>query len=187
GSRLLVVLTCRDEEPHHEHIVTQTLALVARGPGNQTVPLQGFTDRDVARFLELTIGQSASAALVSAVYKETEGNPFFVTEVVRLLATESDDCAIRDPQAAITLVIPQSVRSVIERRLSHLSGECRALLTVPSVIGREFNWEVLRRVVGADLRLPPLKDQELDRLEAAGAARLLTLVPHTIGPATVAP
>src|SRR5262249_19889972 len=121
GSQLLVILTCRDGELHRGPILAQTLAVVARAPGNQTLPLQRFTGRDVARFLELTIGQSASPSIVSAVYKETEGNPFFVTEVVRLLATESDDSAIRNSQSAITLVIPQSVRSVLERRLSYRS------------------------------------------------------------------
>jgi tetratricopeptide (TPR) repeat protein len=70
---------------------------------------------------------------------------------------------------------------VLERRLAHLSEDCRALLVVAAVIGREFNLEILRRVVGANLSRALTEDQVLELLTEAAAARLLTPVPHAIG------
>ena len=72
----------------------------------------------------------------------TEGNPLFVGEIVRLLAARASGPSRR---AAVRLAIPQSVRDVIARRLTHLSRECNRVLVLASVIGREFGIDALDR------------------------------------------
>ncbi|TMB53715.1 MAG: hypothetical protein E6J56_12745, partial [Deltaproteobacteria bacterium] len=84
-------------------------------------------------------------ALVSAVHEETEGNPFFVTEVVRLLASDGR-LERADDVRSWTFAIPQGVREVLGRRLDRLSPDCNQVLTMASVIGREFSLESLGRV-----------------------------------------
>src|SRR5262245_9876649 len=186
GSRLLIIVTCREGEPDRQQHLAHTLAAVVRAPGSQTLQLGGLAESDVSHFIELTTGQPADQAVVSAVYKETEGNPFFVTEVVRLLTTESNNhAAFGNSQSAITLTVPQSVRSVIERRLAHLSEECRQLLAVAAVIGREFDLGVLESVETTRRSRPeegtPVGVPLLEILDEAVDARLLTAIPHNIG------
>ena len=51
--------------------------------------LRGLTQNDVSRFIEVTSGMAPPATLVSAVHTQTEGDPPFVTGVVRLLVQEN--------------------------------------------------------------------------------------------------
>jgi predicted ATPase len=84
---------------------------------------------------------------VEAIYEETEGNPFFLTELIRHLDSEgklldaSGDWR-RDfsPQ---DWDIPESVRVVIQRRLDSLTDETRRVLTVAAVAGRDFTYDLL--------------------------------------------
>ena len=72
--------------------------------------------------------------LVEAIHRETEGNPFFVHEVVRLL-TSDGRLAEGGTVESWSLEIPQGVREVVGRRLNRLSDACNELLLVGSVIG----------------------------------------------------
>jgi hypothetical protein len=88
GARLLVLSTYRDVELRRQHPLSQTLGELARQQLSQRILLRGLTERDVARFIEITAAISPPQALVDAVYRETEGNPFFVNEIVRLLVAD---------------------------------------------------------------------------------------------------
>src|SRR5262249_14202214 len=88
GARLLVVGTYRDIDLGRHHPLAQALGELAREQLTQRIVLRGLSERDVGRFIEITAGLTPPGALVGTVYKETEGNPFFVNEVVRLLVTD---------------------------------------------------------------------------------------------------
>jgi class 3 adenylate cyclase len=179
GARLVVVGTYRDIELGRQHPLAQTLAELTREQRSQRVVLRGLNAQDVGRFIEITAGLKPPAALVATVYKETEGNPFFVNEVVRLLA--SDGRLTRPEQVTSWSVdIPQGVREVVTRRLDRLSAECNRVLTIGAVIGREFTFEVLERLVEYS------SDRLLEVLEEATAARVVSEVPRTIGRYTFA-
>src|SRR5439155_272662 len=115
----------------------QTLGELNRENLSQRVLLRGLTENDVRRFIEVTAGTSPPDALVAAVYKETEGNPFFVNEIVRLLVADGR-LEHAESVSSWSVTIPQSVKEVVGRRLDHLSEECNRVLTIGSVIGREF-------------------------------------------------
>ncbi|MDP2674150.1 MAG: protein kinase [Dehalococcoidia bacterium] len=174
GARLLVLATYRDVELRREHPLADTLGELAREQLSQRILLRGLSEHDVARFIELTAGITPPAALVEAVYRETEGNPFFVNEIVRLLVA---DGRLERPAEVTSwsVTIPQGVREVVGRRLNHLSKECNHVLTVASVIGREFGLDALGRVT--DLS----GDRLLEVLEEAVAARVVTEVPRAAG------
>src|SRR5207247_1085107 len=93
---------------------------------------------------------------------KSEGNPFFVAEIVRLLSAEGR------LETAREVAIPQEVRELVGRRLAPLSAPCRDALAVAAVIGREFEVRVLQEVAG----LPA--ERLLDALEEAQAARVIT-------------
>ncbi|MEE8370356.1 MAG: hypothetical protein V3S00_06280, partial [Dehalococcoidia bacterium] len=174
GARLMVLATYRDVELRRGHPLSQTLAELSREGLSQRILLRGLTERDVARFIEITAGITPPEALVEAVYRETEGNPFFVNEVVRLLVA---DGRLDQPEEvkSWSVTIPQGVREVVGRRLDHLSEECNRVLTIASVVGREFGLDALERV--SDLT----GDRLLEVLEEAVGARVVTEVPRAVG------
>src|SRR5262249_24937373 len=135
GSRLLVLGTYRDVELRRQHPLAHTLAALAREELSQRILLRGLSEGDVARFIEITAGIAPPEGLVAAIYRETEGNPFFVNEIVRLFVSEGR--LERPPDGASwSVTIPQSVREVVGRRLDHLSADSNRMLTLASVIGR---------------------------------------------------
>jgi class 3 adenylate cyclase len=172
GSRLLVLGTYRDVELRRQHPLAQTLGELNRENLSQRVLLRGLTENDLRRFVEVTAGTSPPDALVKAVYKETEGNPFFVNEIVRLLVADGRlEHAESVKEWSVT--IPQSVREVVGRRLDHLSEECNKVLTTGSVIGREFARRLLEKV--SEVK----GDRLLEALEEAMGARVIAELPRT--------
>jgi DNA-binding SARP family transcriptional activator/tetratricopeptide (TPR) repeat protein len=171
-SRLLVVGAYRDVDPSPSDRLTAALTELVREPLTSTLSLAGLGEEDVARFIELTAGVPAKPALVSALHEETDGNPLFVGEIVRLLATEG---SLEDATAGSRLAIPQSVRDVIARRLRHLSPECNRVLLVASVLGREFGLDALASVSGV------AGDELVETLEEAIVARAVSDVPASRG------
>jgi DNA-binding SARP family transcriptional activator len=163
---MLVLGAYRDVDPTPGHLLTATLAEVAREPMTRRIALGGLSERDVGEYLELTAAEIASPELVAALHERTEGNPLFVGETVRLLALEGGDAGP---------VIPDSVRDVIARRLGHLSEECNRVLVLASVLGREFALDALARV--AEISVEEL----LDTLDEAVAARVVSDVPGIPG------
>ena len=95
--------------------------------------------------------------MAEALHRETEGNPFFIGEVLRHLAESGTlvphDGGWRVMAGSIAeLGIPEGVREVIGRRLSRLSDQANDVLGQAAVLGREFDVSLLQRVtqVGAD-------------------------------------
>ena len=165
-SRLLVLGALRDVDPIPGAPLKETLAELVREPVTRRLSLGGLSERAVAEYVELTAADLGSPELITALHAETEGNPLFVAETVRLLADEGSQREIS---------IPQSVRDVIARRLTRLSDECNRLLQLASVLGREFARTVLTRM--GDMS----DDALLETLDEAMTARLVTDVPGTPG------
>ena len=90
GARLLLIGTYRDVELSRRHPLSQTLAELTRERLFERIVLRGLSRDDVGRFIEAACGTAPPTELVDAVHAQTEGNPFFVTEVVRLLAQEGE-------------------------------------------------------------------------------------------------
>jgi class 3 adenylate cyclase len=166
-SRLLVVGTYRDVALGRRHPLSQALADLSREGLVERVPLHGLTEHEVERFIEATASIRPPRSLVRAVHDETEGNPFFVSEIVSLMASEGtlDDAGRLD---SFTVTIPQGVREVVGRRLDRLSEDCNRVLAVASAIGREFTVEVVERV--AELS----RDRVLELLEEAEGQRIVS-------------
>jgi DNA-binding SARP family transcriptional activator/tetratricopeptide (TPR) repeat protein len=170
-SCLLIAAAYRDVDPTLADPLTTTVAELAREPSTRTLALAGLGEADVARFIELAAPGTSPTELAPAVHAETEGNPLFVGEIVRLLAAERR----LDEPATTPLAIPQSVREVIGRRLRHLSEECNRLLTLASVLGREFDLDALASVSGLE------RGAILELLDEAIEARVVSDVPGVIG------
>jgi DNA-binding SARP family transcriptional activator/tetratricopeptide (TPR) repeat protein len=155
---LLVIGTYRDIELSRGHPLSKTLAELAREPPFERFLLRGLSLAEVELFIEGAGGFSPEQAFVRAVQARTEGNPFFVSELMRLLSEEG----------TLSVRIPEGVRETIGRRLGRLSPDCNEALTIASVIGREFALVQLDRLVD-DLS----DDRLLDALDEALAAHVI--------------
>jgi class 3 adenylate cyclase len=168
-ARIVVVATYRDVELGRHHPLAATLAELARQAVTSRIPLHGLGREDVDRYLEITAGHAPAPGLTDAVYEETEGNPFFLAEVVRLLAADGRLDAGRPDRWSVT--IPQGVREVIGRRLEHLDDATNEMLTVAAVCGRTF-------ALGSLVEVSEWPEAEvLTALDEAIGARLVAEVP----------
>jgi DNA-binding SARP family transcriptional activator len=172
-SRVLVLAAYRDVDPPPGPRLRGTLGELAREPATRRLALAGLSEQEVAVYLRLTAPDMAtSPELRALLYDETEGNPLFVAEVVRLLVEEGRSPA--DVRSA-RLAVPQTIREVIGRRLSQLSDRCHDLLVLASVLGREFALDALAIAGQAP------EDEVLDALDEAMAAHLAVGAPGTPG------
>jgi class 3 adenylate cyclase/tetratricopeptide (TPR) repeat protein len=170
--RLLVVATYRDTDLGEDHRLAPTLAALYREPGVDRVALSGLGSEELAALLsadgyELDI---AGLRLRDALVDETDGNPFFVSEVLRHLA----ETGVVRPgrkngqvEPLGTVHVPPSVREVIMQRVVRLGDETRRLLSTAAVIGPDFDLDVLLAASDID------ELAALDALDAATSAALI--------------
>ena len=94
------------------------------------------------------VGRSPDADFIRALYAETEGNPFFIEEILRHL--EDAGVSPHDAGAAdlARVGLPEDVREVISRRLERLGDDALESLRVAAVIGRDFDAALLEQVAG---------------------------------------
>jgi hypothetical protein len=132
-------------------------------PASAFEVLQALEEADVG-------AHSRAPLLAETVYQKTEGNSFFVEEVVRHLA-ESGAIALGERgwevKDTTLMQLPDSVKAVIEERLERLGEDARGVLAWASVAGREFSLPLLKEVTGLD------EDRLLDAIDKAEAARVL--------------
>ena len=136
--------------------------------------LIGLDQSGVAAFVAQASGQALDddvLSLARAIHLETEGNPFFVREVLRHLA--ETDAVVRHGDVWSTrlpieeLGIPEGVREVVGKRLTRLSGEGNKILRAAAVVGAEFEPELVRAAGGFE------EEALISALEEATAARLV--------------
>ncbi len=144
-SPILVIGTYREAEARLDPQLAATLGDIIRH--GQRLPLRGLRERDVGEVVERVAGRRPPERVVRAIHAATEGNPFFVDEVVRLLSAEG---RLDDAAHVAAVRIPDGVRETIRHRLEPLPDSTRELLCTASVIGREFRLDTLQRVSGAD-------------------------------------
>jgi DNA-binding SARP family transcriptional activator len=167
AAHILLVGALRDVDPVPREPVSEMLADLTREPSVRRLGLARLSEEDVSEYVRLTASEIASPEVVAPLFEETEGNPLFVAETVRLLALESP----RRDETGVRIAIPESLKEVIGRRINHLSPGCGRLLVLASVLGREFDLEVLARMAGAS------EDDVLDVLDEALSARVASDVP----------
>ena len=173
--RVLVLGTYRDSELSRSHPLTDVLAALRRTSGVSRIELSGLDDKGVMALLEATAGHSlddAGVDLAHAVYRETDGNPFFVREVLRHLAetgTIFQDTTGRwtTENSLDQMALPDSVREVIGARVGRLGEKAERVLSVAAVIGRDFDLDLLARATSTT------DDELLDILDAASTASLV--------------
>jgi DNA-binding SARP family transcriptional activator/tetratricopeptide (TPR) repeat protein len=176
--RLLAVVTYRDTELGRTPPLSELLADLRRQTRMERISLSGLAAAAVAAFLEQAAGHELGPErdeLAEAIHLETEGNAFFVREVVRHLIETG---GLRQQggrwvtgRPVEELGIPEGVRDVVGRRLTRLSETANGALAVAAVVGQEFGLAVLERAGRFD------EEALVVALDEALAARLVAEVP----------
>jgi class 3 adenylate cyclase/tetratricopeptide (TPR) repeat protein len=172
---VLIISTFRDGDVGPNDPLSVTLAALHREQGVVRVHLRGLGDDELLAFMELMAGHEMDEegiALRDALSAETDGNPFFVGELLRHLA--STRAIYQDAQgrwlATVdlrTAGLPVSIREVVGQRVRSLGEVTHRLLTLAAVIGRDFDLELLERISGDD------GGHVVDLCETAVAAQIL--------------
>lgn len=127
--------------------------LPARLPGMNILKLERLSDDGISELSAAMLGEAGRREQVLDLLKrETEGNVFFLVEVVRVLAEEAGQLDRIGMATLPMYVFEGGVRQIIQRRLSRVLPEARPLLRVAAILGRELDLGVLRYVdIGIDL------------------------------------
>ncbi|WP_203987273.1 BTAD domain-containing putative transcriptional regulator [Virgisporangium aurantiacum] len=135
------------------------LATLARYSPHRAA-LAGLTNHDAATLVEAVAGAPVAAETVRSLAERTGGNPFYLCESARLLASEGALVAVSE--------VPEGVRDVLRRRLGRLPPPAVAVLRLAAAVGREADVDLLVDAADTD------EDGVLDALEAGLIAGLLT-------------
>jgi class 3 adenylate cyclase len=136
--RVLIVCTYRDTDLSRTHPLSEALAVLNREAGFQRVVLRGLSREEVGGYISAVANLTPKPELLDRIFEETEGNPFFLSEVVNLLTQEG-----KLTESVSDIAVPDGVREALGRRLDRISEEANELLQVAAVVGREFPYETL--------------------------------------------
>jgi len=181
-THILVIVTYRDTDIDRSHPLAGALGDLHRAPGSERIALRGLDEAGMRAFLEAAGGhplESEGVALAQRLAAETDGNPFFVTEVLRHMV-ETGVLVQRDGVWVGTVApgeagLPEGARDIIGQRLSRLSDQTNDLLRTAAVVGREFDVDLVAAATQIDA------DSAGDRLDEAVVARLMDEVEGSPG------
>ncbi len=172
--RVLIIGAYRETELDRTHPLAKSLVDWNRERLITRIALRRFTESETGDQLGALLGEHVSGQFVVAVHRETEGNPFFVEEVLKALIErgsvrrESGKWRRCDMDQ---LVIPQSVKEAIGNRLDRVSQNCNEVLRVAAILGKVFTFEELSAVAeqNEDALLDALDEASNTQLIAAGS------------------
>ncbi|HET6547904.1 MAG TPA: AAA family ATPase, partial [Solirubrobacter sp.] len=168
--RALFLGTYRESEISDRHPLHELIGDLRREGTLRRLELGGLAELEVGELVAELASAPASSSFVRALAGETEGNPFFIEEVVRHIRDTSG--ALSEEVTLEEAGVPDGVREVTARRLRRLSEPTRGVLLVASVIGREFDYDLLATVVAVG------DDELVEALEEGVEARVLREAGH---------
>ena len=136
---LLVLGTYRETELRWAHPLAGALADLRRERTGTRLRLDGLDEGEIAALVGAWVGNEAPAGLAAEVHRRTEGNPFFVEEVLSDLAESGAQLAEGG--------VPEGVKEIVGQRLSRLGEDTRRALAAASVLGRRFDLHLLAAVL----------------------------------------
>jgi tetratricopeptide (TPR) repeat protein len=170
NQRVLILGAYRETELDRAHPLAKSLVDWNRERLISRVVLRRFNESETSDQLGALLGENVSGEFAVAVHRETEGNPFFVEEVLKALIERG---SVRRESGRWRrcdldqLVIPQSVKEAIGNRLDRVSENCNDVLRVCAILGKVFTFEELSAAAEQN------EDALLDALDEAVGAQLI--------------
>ena len=170
NERVLIVGAYRETELDRTHPLAKSLVDWNRERLTTRIALRRFNESETGDQLGALLGERVSGEFAIAVHRETEGNPFFVEEVLKALIEKG---SVRRESGkwrrcdVDQMMIPQSVKEAIGHRLDRVSQNCNDVLRVSAILGKVFTFEELSATAEQN------EDLLLDALDEAVNAQLV--------------
>lgn len=156
-SRLLLVVSYRSDEVAP---LAETLAALARG-GMTRIELNGLNTQDTQTLASAILRHEVGNRTAEGLWARTEGNPFFLRELITLLTSEQ---RLDQPHTA---PMPVPVRDVVLRRIARLPPAVAEMLSLAAIVGRDFDIEIVAEAASVEI------EAALEVLEDAIAGGLI--------------
>ncbi|MBK5107128.1 MAG: protein kinase [Anaerolineales bacterium] len=167
---LMILVTYREIELKEARPFNEMLLELNRQRKGTRLKLKRLDREQTHQMLKAIFAEEISEDFLDGIYRETEGNPFFIEEVCRTLV-ESGDLYYEDGEwhrpSMDELEIPQGVQIAVESRLEKLPPDHQEALRMASILGREFEFEVLLDALDLD------EDTLIEALETAEEAQMI--------------
>lgn len=177
NASVLVICAYRHGEITDNDVARDTVAALRRESGS--LRLEGLSMPEVGELLSLVSDQSVPESFVQAIYRQTDGNPFFVEETLRLLLDEGilyhDGRRWTTRTSLQEIPLPAGAYELLARRLANVSESCRHTLAIAALIGRQFEAAAVAHLAGQPV------DAIGEIIDEAVEARLLTRAVRPIG------
>jgi predicted ATPase len=171
NERVFVLACYREVELDRSHPLANALVEWNRERIGTRIPIGRLTLEETRSMIAALLGlDSVSDEFAHLVHRETEGNPFFVEEVIKSLIEQGQIYREGDSwqrKALGELAVPQSVKEAIGRRLNRLSAGCIDVLHTAAALGKIFEFAEL--VIAGSIG----EDKLLDALDEATDAQLI--------------
>jgi len=170
SERVLIVGAYRETELDRAHPLAKALVDWNRERLITRIALRRFNETETGDQLDALLGERVSGEFAVAVHRETEGNPFFVEEVLKALIERG---SVRRESGRWRrcdmdqMLIPQSVKEAIGNRLDRVSQDCNEVLRLAAILGKVFTFEELSATAEQS------EDVLLDALDEAAGAQLI--------------
>ncbi|MDD3827995.1 MAG: AAA family ATPase [Anaerolineae bacterium] len=169
--RALILAAYREVELDRAHPLAAALVEWNRDRLAVRIPLARLGRNETATLLAALFGaEQVTDEFAEAIYRETEGNPFFVEEVVKALVEQGQIYREEGRWQRLEIgemSIPQSVKEAIGRRLSRLNEDCLDVLYAAAPLGKSFSFRELEAVTASG------EDALLDAVDEALGAQIL--------------
>lgn len=173
NERMMVLACYREVELDRQHPFAASLVEWNRDHLATRTSLSRLTQEQVGQLLSALFGQEGvSHEFTGAIYKETEGNPFFIEEVIKSLIEQGQIYRVDgrwERQEVSELAIPQSVKEAIGRRLDRQSQAGMDMLHTAAALGKRFSFSELVAASSSG------ENELLDALDEANHAQLIRL------------
>ena len=171
NDKVMALAAYREVELNRAHPLAAALVDWNRERLVTRLPLGRFSQEDTKGLLaSLLETREISPDFVSLVYRETEGNPFFIEEVIKALIEQEEIYRSGDRwerREIHDLTVPQSIKEAVGRRLDRLDKASADALVIAAALGKQFSFTELAVISNID------EDLLLDGLDEAVAAQLI--------------
>ena len=167
----LILGAYRDVELDRQHPLADALSQLRREVEYERIALKGLSEEQIGELLTAITEHEVPEQFVRAISDETDGNPFFIREVLIHLADEGkifqQDGRWTSNLSIEEMGIPEGVRQVIGRRLSRVLETTNKLLTAASGFNGPFRLDIAAAAAGID------EEAALDAIDAALESQLV--------------
>jgi predicted ATPase/DNA-binding SARP family transcriptional activator len=164
-TRMLVLLAFRAEAA--TDVLRDALAELRREGLSTQLDIEGLNERETGELVRVRTQERPSSSVARQIHRETEGNPFFVEEIVRNLVAAGLRLGSATASDLQRFELPEGVKQMVARRLERLELRTIEWLRVAAVAGRDFDADLIERLVDLE------EEEFLSSLEEALAAGLL--------------